>query len=107
MTPEQEIKILKEQVRGLLEWKEAREKQQLTLPLDYNSLRALDNAFREFKFTKILVSDIYFQATTDFPRVKGQMRYYDDLTNQNFRCCTTTNPPDGADFEGRILLENP
>ena len=105
MTTEQEIKILKEQVRGLLDWKAEREKQQLTLPLDYNSLRALDNAFREFKFTEINVKTIILQPTTTILRTrKGMIAYYDDLTTQNFLFTTTVNPPDAADFTGRADL---
>ena len=105
MTPEQEIKILKEQVRGLLEWKEAREKQQLTLPLDYNSLRALDNAFREFKFTEFNVGKIILTPTQTILRTrKGMIVYYDDLGTQNFLFTTTVNPPDASDFTGRANL---
>jgi hypothetical protein len=99
------IKTLERQVDELLKWKEAREKQQLTLPIDYASMKALDNAFREFKFNRINVVSVFFTSTSNIARtVKGQMTYYDDLTTQNFLCTTTTNPPNGTDFTGRINL---
>ena len=99
-----EVKTLKSQVRELLKWKEERTKQQLTLPIDYSSMKALDNAFRETSFTEFHVTDIFFKATLESPKIKGQMRYFDDLTTQTMRITTTTNPPDAADFTGSIDL---
>lgn len=105
MTPEQRIAQLEAQVAELMKWKEERTKQQLTMPIDYQSMKALDNAFREFKFTEISVTDIFLQPTTDIARtVKGRIRYYDDLGTQNFLMTTTVNPPDAADFTGRVDL---
>ena len=105
MTTEQEIKKMKLQISDLLKWKEEREKQQLTLPIDYQSMKALDNAFREFKFTEISVTSIYLQPVTNIVRnKKGLIAYYDDLGTQNFICTTTVNPPDASDFTGRINL---
>jgi len=84
------IAELERQVQILLKWKEQREKQQLVYPIDKSSLNALDNAFRNFIFTGIRTKDIFFDAQLVSPTVAGQMRFYNDLTTQNFRCTTTT-----------------
>lgn len=106
MTPEikKEIDALKAQVKELMEWKKARVRQQFEYPLDKESMRVLNEAFLFTTFTKVNVFDIYFQAQTSKPTVRGQMRYYDDLTTQQFQVRTSTNPPDAANFTGSINL---
>ena len=98
------IKTLQSQVKELMEWKKKKEKQQLDYPIDYKSMQALNNAFRETEFTRINVTDIFFKATTESPTNRGQMRFFDDLTNQNLRIMTSKNPPDAADFTGTFNL---
>ena len=89
MTPEQEIKILKEQVAELMVWKEKRENSQLTFPLDERSISALNQTMRVQKFDRLNVRDIYFTATNTSPTVAGQMRFYNDGATQNMRINTT------------------
>lgn len=102
---QKEIKELQRQVKELMEWKKQRERQQLTLPIDYASLKALDDAFRDYRFQRINVTEIIFQPVTNIIRnQKGRVCYYDDLGTQNFLMTTTVNPPDGADFTGRVNL---
>ena len=98
------IKTLQNQVAELMEWKEKRENQQLQFPIDYASMGALNNAFRETVFNRINVTDVFFQVTTESPTERGQVRYFDDLTNQNLRIMTSKNPPDADDFTGRFNL---
>jgi len=81
---------LERQVQTLLKWKEQREKQQLVYPIDKPSMNALDNAFRNFVFTGVRTKDIFFSPQLTSPTIEGQMRFYNDLTTQNFRCTTTT-----------------
>lgn len=95
---------LEAQVKELMEWKAKKEKQQLVFPIDYKSMQALNNAFRETEFAQINVTDVFFKATTSNPTKRGQMRYFDDLTTQNFRVMTSKNPPDEEDFSGSIDL---
>lgn len=102
---QKQIKELQRQVKELMEWKKERESQQLTLPIDYASMKALDNAFREYHFQRINVKEVILQPVTNIIRnVKGRICYYDDLGTQNFLMTTTVNPPDGADFTGRVDL---
>jgi len=89
MTPEQEIKILKEQVAELMRWQEERENKQLTFPLDQQSISALNQTMRLVKFDRINVRDVYFTATSTSPTVAGQMRFYNDGATQNMRINTT------------------
>lgn len=102
---QKEIAELKRQVKELMKWKEDRERQQLTMPIDYASMKALDNAFREFKFTEFNVKSIILVPTASILRTrKGMIAYYDDLGTQNFLMTTTVNPPDAANFTGRVDL---
>jgi len=101
---QQEIADLKRQVKELLEWKKLKERQQLIFPIDIESMRALNEAMITFQFTRVNTMDVFFGTQTESPKTRGQMRYFDDLTNQNFRCRTSTNPPDSGDFTGTINL---
>lgn len=102
---QKEIKELQRQVKELMEWKKQRERQQLTLPIDYASMKALDDAFRGYAFQRINVTEVIFKPVTNIIRtVKGRVCYYDDLGTQNFLMTTTVNPPDAADFTGRVNL---
>jgi len=83
------ITQLERQVAVLIKWKEEREKNQLKYPLDKATMYALDNAFRNFTFTGISVKDVFFSPQLTNPTAEGQMRFYNDLTTQNFRCTTT------------------
>lgn len=83
------VATLESQIKEVLKWKKDREKQQLTLPLDYASTRVLDNAFRAVNFTEFHVRDIFFIRTESSPTVNGQMRYFNDLATQTFRGTTT------------------
>lgn len=80
---------LEAQVQELLEWKQKKEKQQLSFPLDEVSVKALNNTLRRVKLDRINVRDIYFTATTTSPTVAGQMRFYNDGATQNMRINTT------------------
>ena len=102
MTPE--FQKLLARVEALEKWKEKKERQQLSYPLDITSMKTLNEAMMSFVFTRVNLYDAYFQAQTTSPTQRGQMRYFDDLTNQNFRVRTSTNPPDAANFTGTIDL---
>lgn len=106
MTPQERQQFLhmQRQIEDLTEWMNARKRQQLVYPIDTVSMKALNEAFISTVFTRINVFDIYFQVTTTSPTERGQMRYFDDLTNQNFRMCTSKNPPDAANFTGTVDL---
>ncbi len=83
------IAQLERQVAALMKWKDEKEKHQLKYPLDKATMYALDNAFRNFTFTGISVKDVFFYPQLTNPTAEGQMRFYNDLTTQNFRCTTT------------------
>ncbi len=83
------IETLQKQVEGLLQWKEQKEKRQLTFPLDSQSIKALNQTMRLEKFDRLNVRDIYFTATNNSPTVAGQMRFYNDGATQNMRINTT------------------
>lgn len=87
---QKKVADLERQVRTLMEWKEEKEKNQLKYPLDKATMYALDNAFRNFIFTEIHTKDVFFAPQLVNPTVEGQMRFYNDLTTQNFRCTTTS-----------------
>lgn len=91
MTPQEKTRMatLEAQVQELLEWKQKKEKQQLSFPLDEVSVKALNNTLRRVKLDRINVRDIYFTATTTSPTVAGQMRFYNDGATQNMRINTT------------------
>lgn len=101
---QKEIAELKRQVKELLEWKKQRERQQFKYPIDVESMKALNEAMVSFVFTRVNMYDAFFQPQLSSPKTRGQMRYFDDLTTQNFRVRTSTNPPDVADFTGTINL---
>ncbi len=91
MTTEErkELDDLKAKVRELLEWKQQREKQQLSLPLDVGSVRVISEALKSAALDRINVRDIFFEATQESPTEEGQMRYFNNRTTQNFRMTTT------------------
>ena len=101
---QKEIAELQRQVRELMEWKKAKERQQFTYPIDLESMKALNEAMTSFVFTRVNLMDAFFGVQTSSPKTRGQMRYFDDLTYQNFRIRTSTNPPDADDFTGTIDL---
>jgi len=103
-TLQNKVTILERQVKELLEWKKQRERQQIKYPLDIESMKALNEAMSSFIFTRVNLLDAYFSPQLTSPTTRGQMRYFDDLTTQNFRVRTSTNPPDAADFTGTIDL---
>lgn len=85
-----ELEKLRREVNELLQWKRARERQQLVAPLDIQSSLVLNDAFRSISFDRINVTDIFFQATQESPTVEGQMRFFNDRATQTFRGTTTT-----------------
>ena len=84
-----EIRALKAQIQELTEWKQQKERQQLTMPLDVASMKVLIEAFRNVVIERLLVRDIIFVATQESPTEEGQMRFFNNRTTQNFRVCTT------------------
>lgn len=87
MTPEQEIKILKEQVAELMEWKKERTSQQLTFPLDQQSVSALNQTLRTSKFDRIYIQDIFFRASDSDAEAAGQMRFRNSGGTEEFEGC--------------------
>lgn len=85
----QQVEMLTKQVEELLQWKEERERQQLSFPLDSQSIKVLNQTMRIEKFDRLNVRDIYFTATKTSPTVAGQMRFYNDGATQNMRINTT------------------
>lgn len=84
-----EFNDLKAQVRELSEWKQQKERQQLSLPLDVGSIRVISEALKSAALDRINVRDIFFEATQESPTEEGQMRYFNNRTTQNFRMTTT------------------
>jgi hypothetical protein len=99
-----ELETLKQQVAELMAWKQKKERQQLSFPIDTASMQALNEAFRSAYFDRINVTDIFFQATRESPTVEGQMRFFNDRSTQTMRITTTTNPPSGSNFTGSVNL---
>ncbi len=91
MKPEERLELeqLRREVNELRAWREVREKQQLTFPLDIPSIQVLNEAFRVARFDRINVLDIFFQATQESPTEEGQMRFFNDRATQTFRVTTT------------------
>lgn len=89
MDTNQKIAKLEAQVAELMAWKKAKERQQLTFPIDVASMQALNEAFRTTFFDRVNVTDIFFQATQESPTVAGQMRFFNDRATQTFRGTTT------------------
>lgn len=94
MTPEVQelqklVKKLQDQVAALERWKEDRTRQQLTMPIDDASMRAVAEALRNTRLEKINVKDIFFIATQESPTEEGQMRFFNDRDTQTFRVTTT------------------
>lgn len=91
MTPEErkEFQDMQRELAELRKWKEEREKNQLTFPLDNSSVKAITEALRTTVLDRINVVDIFFQATRESPTEEGQMRFFNDRSTQTFRCTTT------------------
>jgi hypothetical protein len=95
MTPQatqklvERVDLLEKQVAELLSWKAVKDRQQLSFPLDSQSIKVLNQTMRLEKFDRLNVRDIYFTATNTSPTVAGQMRFYNDGATQNMRINTT------------------
>lgn len=67
MTPQEEIQQLKEQVASLMRWKEIKESQQFSFPIDTASMRTLAEAFRYSSFDVINLGSITINIGTGAP----------------------------------------
>ncbi len=72
----EEIEQLKREIAELQKWKEDKERQQLSLPLDPASLQILSQALISGQIDKVILKSLFLKTNaSDEPLVDGQIVY--------------------------------